>query len=75
MKLLSISMVGAAYKRGVRVSGWCHAFIEGESKPRYYSEEHAINSIIADLKTKGVDTAEFEAAIQNGSNWKFRLTK
>jgi hypothetical protein len=65
-RLLKITMVGACYpssggRRGWhRSAGFCHAFVEGEARPRYYSEDHCINSIVADLKVQGVDTSEFE---------------
>jgi hypothetical protein len=63
-KLLKISMRGEAWRCGIRYSGWCHAHISGELYPRYYSEKECPDSIVADLKTKGINTAEFEAAME-----------
>ena len=68
-------MVGAAYKsNGMRMPGWCHAFVEGEKHPRYYSEDACPDSIVADLEAKGIDCAEFKEAIKDGKNWNFNLT-
>ena len=70
-KLLRIHSVGGSYpssngRRGWRYSaGFNHAFIEGEDRPRYYPENMSWLDISEDLKSKGVDTGDFDRALED----------
>jgi hypothetical protein len=70
-KLLSITFHGERWPSGMgrrgwhRFAGFAQAFIKGEDRPRYFTEGHCTNSIVAALKAEGVDTAEFERGLDH----------